>query len=355
VTSYIPHSRPALGADEAAAVAAVMASGHIAQGAEVEALEARVADATGLTVDSAGAAPAVALSSGTAALFVALRSLGVGTGDEVLIPAYACASLHQAVRYAGATPRFIDCDPADPEDARRKLGKRSAACIVPHLFGLPAEIEMFRDLGLPLIEDCAQTLGVSRGGRLVGSFGDVTVCSFYATKLVAGGEGGMVLSADRAVVERARAVRDCEDPGADGMAFNFKMSDLHAAIANTQLGRLEDFLARRASLASAYQDALANADVELPVTPGTGAHAWFRFVVGLRAGDLENVLAACHENGLCCRRPVGRLVPEIDLGELPGCRTAWETACSLPLYPALSDDEARAVPRLFTAALSEGR
>lgn len=348
----VPHSRPALGEREAAAVAAVMASGHISQGEQVARLEAAVAHALGME-DGHG----VALSSGTAALLVALRSLGIGPGDEVLIPAYACASLHQAVVYAGATPCHFDCDPfslePDAGDARRRMGAGAAACIVPHLFGRPANIEAFRELGLPLIEDCAQTLGVRRGGRLVGTSGDLTVCSFYATKLIAGAEGGMVLSRDDALIRRAREQRDCEDPGGHAGAFNFKLSDLHAAIAAVQLERLDEFLARRRELAGRYHEGLQHADVDLPPAVDDGEHAWFRFVVRLRSFTLEAVLGRCERHGIACRRPVGRLVEGLDLEDLPGSQEAWRKACSLPLYPALTEAEAEAVPQRFLEALEE--
>jgi len=351
----IPHSRPALGEREAQAVAAVVSSGHIAQGPEVAALEAATARTIGLAGESAPQ-HAVALSSGSAALLVALRILDIGRGDEVLIPAYACTSLYQAVLYAGATPRLFDCDPTtlgpDPDDARRRAGERAAACIVPHLFGRPADIDAFAALGLPIVEDCAQTLGVRHAGRPVGSFGDVTVCSFYATKLVAGGEGGMLLARDRALAARARTLRDCEDPDAEAASFNFKMSDLHAAVAAAQLERLPEFLARRTALAGAYREALRDAPVLLPADDIE--QAWFRFVVMLGDDrDLDALLHRCEAASIACRRPVGRLAAAVDLDDLPGCRAAWQRACSLPLYPALSDEEARIVPRRFRAALRE--
>ncbi len=236
----IPHSRPWLRSEDAAAAASVVESGQIGQGPRVAELEAATAVAGGVVPAGGDAGGhAVAVSSGTAALYVALRALGVGSDDEVLIPAFACASLNQAVRYTGAKPRYIDCDPAslnpDLEDARRKLSARTAACIVPHMFGLPADIKGFMALGVPVIEDCAHALGVSCGSRRVGSLGTLAVCSFYATKLVAGGEGGMVLSSDRRLMNQARALRDCEQPDAREDAFNFKMSDLHAAVAHVQL------------------------------------------------------------------------------------------------------------------------
>ena len=163
----------------------------------------------------------------------------------------------------------------------------------------------------------------------------------------------MVLSNDRRLLDHARALRDCEQPGAEQDAFNFKMSDLHAAVARVQLARLEEMLSRRRDLARGYRRALQEADLDLPIEPADRQHAWFRFVVGLRQIDVGALIARCERRGLACRRPVGRLVRDVDLATLPGCRSAWARACSLPLYPALSDDEARAVADRFIAALGD--
>ena len=333
---------------------ATLESGWLAQGPDVARLEAEAGGHLGLPDHSA-----VALSSGTAALYAALRALHVGEGKEVLIPAYACASLHQAVRYTGATACFVDCDPAtlnpDPDDARAKLSPNTAACIVPHQFGLPANIHGFFDLGPPVIEDCAQTLGVYLGDQLVGSFGALTVCSFYATKLVAGGEGGMVLSPDADVLTVVAALRDCEAPGSHADAFNFKMTDLHAAVARVQLTRLPEFLSRRRELAARYTVEFDQMPLRLPAELRDREHAWFRYVVMLEATNLDALLASSARHGVICGRPVGRLVAEVEntLDDLPGCRQAWQQACSIPLYPALTDERATLVVDRFTAALEE--
>ncbi len=350
----IPHSQPAVGAAEIDAVQASLESGWLAQGPGVARLESEAGGHLGLPDHSA-----VALSSGTAALYAALRALHVGDGKEVLIPAYACASLHQAVRYTGATPRFVDCDPAtlnpDPDDARAKLSAETAACIVPHLFGLPADIQGFLDLGPPVIEDCAQTLGVHLDDQLVGNYGALTVCSFYATKLVAGGEGGMVLSRDADGLAVVAELRDCEAPGGHPDAFNFKMTDLHAAVARVQLTRLPEFLSRRRELAARYTAELDRMPLRLPAEPRDREHAWFRYVVMVEAVNLDALLERCARHGVICGRPVGRLIAEVEdsLDDLPGCRQAWQQACSIPLYPALTDERAALVMDRFSSALEE--
>ena len=351
----IQHSRPALGAAELSALQEVVTSGMIAQGPRVQELERGVAEFLHAEVGSTRAG--VAVSSGTAALYVALRALGIGAGDEVLVPAFVCASVLQAVRTTGATPRFVDCDPEtfniDDADARRKVSERTAAVIVAHLFGLPADIEPFMKLGPPVIEDCAQTLGAQYQGRPIGTFGEISICSFYATKLLAAGEGGMVLSSDADLLDRVRRLRDCDAPESGDWAFNFKMSELHAAVGLAQLGRFPELLARRQELAQRYRAAFGGLPVKLPARPSDREHQYFRFVVSLEDASLEHVLERSEELGLACRRPVGYL-PDLvraELDDLPGCRQAWRTACSVPLYPALTDDEAEQVVSRFVTAL----
>ena len=355
VTHRIPHSRPALGALELEKVREVISSGVIAQGPRVEQLEGAVA--TYLQPEAPGTTAGVAVSSGTAALYVSLRALGIGAGDEVLLPAFVCASVLQAVRATGATPRFADCDPAtfniDPADARRRVGGRTRAIVVAHLFGLPADLCPLLECGPPVIEDCAQAIGARYDGRPAGTFGEISICSFFATKLLAAGEGGMVLSRNADILERVRRLRNCDDPSSGEWAFNFKMSDLHAAIGMAQLERLPDRLERRKKLAHRYRAAFEKLPVGLPASPDDREHQYFRFVVSLKDGALEPLLERCEKLGLDCRRPVGYL-PDLvraKLDNLPGCRQAWQTACSIPLYPALTDEEAELVVSRFETAL----
>ena len=355
---YIPHSRPLVGDDEAFAVRAVIDSGFLAQGPRVAELEAGLVEHLGLP--SQEPTHGVAVSSGTAALYVALRALGVSEGDEILVPAYVCTSVAQAVRHVGATPHFIDCDPntlnPDPADAEKKVTPKTAATVIAHLFGLPADLEAFLELGPPLIEDCAQTLGANYRGRVVGTIGEASVYSFYATKLLAAGEGGMMVSARADLIERARGLRDCEAGTDDGTveewAFNFKMTDLQAAIGLVQLERLPELLARRQLIAELYRNQLSDLPVTLPPQPDDRDHQYFRFVVSVEPGSLPALLERSERLGLACRRPVGLLPSPVleQLDELPGCRQAWENACSVPLYPALSDEEVGLAISRFRAA-----
>src|SRR5579883_2046260 len=183
-----------------------------------------------------------------------------GAGDEVLMPSYTCVAVTNAVRYVGATPALADIDPhtynLDAGDARRRLTAATRAVIVPHMFGLPADMDPLTEWGIPVIEDCAQTLGATYRGRRVGGFGTVSICSFYATKLLTTGEGGMLLSDSDTLVRRARDLRDYDDRADATLRYNYKMTDFQAALGVSQLGRLPQFLARREALAARYEAAL---------------------------------------------------------------------------------------------------
>lgn len=345
----IAHSRPTLGEEDAREVARVVRSGALVQGACVERFERRMAAFV-------GARGGVAVSSGTMALELALLALGVGRGDEVILPSYVCAAPWLAVRRVGATPRLVDIEPdtysIDPVRVGKALTRRTRAVIVPHLFGLPADLTRLQALEVPLIEDCAQTLGATERGRRVGSVGDAAVCSFYATKLLCTGEGGMLLSRRAAVLERGRVLREYdEEPLLVPDAFNRKMTDLQAALGLSQLRRLRWFLRRRRAIAAAYRLALARADVGLPAVPRGRTHCYYRFVIRLKPRLLERTIARLERRGVHCRRPVFRPLHQyLRLKGYPESEEAYRTALSVPIYPSMSD---RAVARVVAALREE--
>ncbi len=338
----IPHSRPTLGPAEARALAQVVRSGQLAQGPLVERFERAMARRLGL-------GHAAAVSSGTAALHLALLALDVGPGDEVLLPSLVCSAPLHAILAAGASPRLVDCDPAtgnvDPAAARRAVGRRTKAIIVPHAFGLPADLANLCALGPPVIEDCAQALGAAYRGRPAGSIGDVCVLSFYATKVLATGEGGMVLSRRRRLVERVRDLRGYDERETFRPRFNYKLTDVAAALGLCQLARLDQFLARRRALAAAYDRALAGTPLGLPPRPADRTHMFHRYVVqaGRRAAP---ILAALGARGIAARRPIFRpLHAYLRLPGFPGAGEAWRGMVSLPIYPTLTRAEAARVAR----------
>lgn len=322
------------------AVAAVVRSGRLSPAPVIGQFEAAVAR-------TLGTSGAVAVSSGTAALYLALRALKIGPGDEVLLPSYVCAALWHAIHAAGATARVVDVDPEtfnlDPDDARRRLRRRTKAVIVPHLFGLPADLEDLLALGPPVIEDCAQTMGVSYRDRPVGSFGAVAICSFYATKLIAAGEGGMVASASSTLLGRIRDGRTCDEQVRLVPSFNFKMSGLHAALGLSQLQRLPVILARRRRIARRYDRALAGLPWRRPAIPADRGHAYYRYVVRI-PGGVDRAMARLLAAGVTARRPVFNPIHRyLKQSGFPVTNGIWREALSLPIHPELTERELQRV------------
>ena len=344
----IPHSRPSITNDDAERVARVVRSGQLVQGPEVAAFERELAARL-------GAQDAAAVASGSAALELALVALGVGAGDEVLIPTYVCDALYHAVRRAGATPVLVDADPAthsmSAKDALARRTPRTRAVIVPHALGLTADLEPFRALDVPVIEDCAQALGAELdGGDPAGSGGALAVCSFYATKMIAAGEGGAVVGPS-ALVARVREARDYDERATLAPRTNAKLTDMAAALARGQLARLDAFVARRRALAARYRALLAGVPARLPVDAGA-RHVYHRFVLGLDR-DPGAVAQALGERGVAARRPVCRPAHRAHgLDGFPEADRLWAESLSIPCYPALTDDEVERVARAVRSVLA---
>jgi dTDP-4-amino-4,6-dideoxygalactose transaminase len=343
----IPHSRPTLSEEDATRVAAVVRSGFIAQGPEVAALERELASR--LDVEATAA-----VASGTAALELALRALDVGVGDEVIIPTYVCDALWQAVTRCGAVPVLADADPAtlslSVKDAGARRTARTRCVIVPHAFGLALDVAPFSALGVPIIEDCAQALGATVGGRPAGSRGALAVCSFYATKLATTGEGGAVAGPER-LVRHVRDARDYDERESLSPRFNHKLTDLQAALGRSQLGRLGAFVARRRAIAARYRERLRGAACRTPDDAGE-RHVYHRFVVSVER-DVAGVQQALEARGVATRRPVHRPAHRaLGLDGYPAAERLWAESLSLPCYPSLTDAEVDAVAAALREALA---
>ena len=356
VATMIPHSRPMIDQEDLRAAAEVLGSGQIAQGPWVERFERDMAAFFGLQ-------GGVAVSSGTAALELALRALRIGPGDEVIMPSYVCPAPWLATRRVGAEARLVDIDlntfNINPLAACQAMTTKTRAIIVPHLFGLPADLTALEQLGIPLIEDCAQTLGAAEQGRPVGTVGTLTVCSFYATKLLCTGEGGMVLSKERTLLERVRSLREYDGaPTLDPSSFNFKLTDVQGALGLCQLGRFAAFAERRRTLAGAYRAALSSKDVVCPEAPPGRTHGYYRFAIRfprLRTDPdgLPGLIRALEQEGIHCRKPVFQpLHRYLDQSGFPNSDEADRTALSIPLYPDLTDDEVRQIQQSLAKVLS---
>ncbi len=330
----IPHSKPSIHAADLAAVSAVLKSGHLAQGRKVEAFERELGRYIGV---KAG----VAVNSGTSALHLSLLALGVGTGDEVIIPSYVCSALLNAVLYTGATPKIADVGldhfNITMESARRQLTKKTKALIVPHMFGQAADMKALAALDVPVIEDCAQSLGAAYGGRKAGSFGVLSVCSFYATKLLTTGEGGMILSNNTKLLDKVRDLREYDSPVDSKVRYNYKMTDLQAALGSSQLARLPAFIARRKKIAAAYDQAFKGSGVTVPYKAAGQDHIYYRYVVKVSPGQ-KAFLKKLHNKGVDVSIPVFKpLHHYVKTAECPAADKLMAQAVSIPVYPDLSD------------------
>ena len=344
----IPHSRPWINSADIRAVAHVLRGGQIAQGDETAAFEREMGDFLDMP-------PGVAVSSGTAALHLALLGLGIGRGDEVILPSYVCVAPLHAVAYVGATPRLADIEPTsfniEPSDVRRRITRHTRAIIVPHLFGLPADLDELLHLGIPIIEDCAQATGARYQNRPVGTFGALSILSFYATKLFTTGEGGMVIGRDRRVLARIRDLRDYDERRQHKTRFNYKLTDFQAALGRSQLSRLPTMLARRSALAERYRHHWAGLPIRVPAADDRRTHAYHRFVVSCptAAARVARRLSAM---GVTARLPIFRPIHRtLGLEGFPGTDHAFRHALSLPLYPTLTAQEAEVVMRALSRAI----
>jgi len=337
----LPHSRPCLGPDEEAAALRVLRAGRLAPGDEAR-------RGARLLARTCGCGEAVLLSSGTTALTLAMRALGIGRQDRVAVPSYVCAAILHAVRDAGARPLVCDIDPStlglDPEDLARRATSDLRAVIVVHPFGVPVPLEPLRTRGLLVIEDGAQALGASDRGGPVGGRGDAAVFSFAPTKVVTcGGPGGGLASARAAVVDSARDLAGHDEKDDARPRWNALMGDLHASILAVQLARLGEFRDRRAVIAARYDETLGSLGLRRTSPPAGSSPIVYRYLV--RVPDADRLLQALNGKGIVARRPIYRPLHRLlDLeGEFPHTERAQREIVSLPLYPALSDAEVERV------------
>lgn len=349
----IPSFRPALAASDFAYIKRLARTGWLAPGPLAARLEAE-------TARTLRRAAACAVSSGTAALHLALESLKLKPGSKVLVPSFACASLPHAVRHAGLEPVYMDCDPRtlnpDADHARKASRKGARALVLTHTGGYPAPVAPFRALGLPIVEDCCQAAGATIAGRPAGSFGDAAVLSFAATKPVTGGLGGMVLGS-RAIAAVARDLSVYDDRDDLRPRWNYELSDLNAGLALAQWRRLGAFTARRRALARRYRAELETSAGTASVFPELAKNCepnFFYFIVLPR--DAASFIARARRAGVDCGRPVYRPLHRYAAGpRLPGADEAFKRCVTVPLYPALTDAEARTVVNRVGPILRDSR
>lgn len=357
----IPLSRPEFGDAETQAVAGVLQSGWVSQGPKVAAFESLVAARV-------GAAHGVATTSCTTALHLALVASGIGAGDEVICPSYSFIATANAILYAGATPVFADIEDdtwnLDAHDVAGRVTAKTRAILVAHQVGLAADLDRLKAVapaGAVLVEDAACAIGSLYKGRPIGSHGNVSCLSFHPRKTISLGEGGMVLTDDAAIADHVRVLRshgasvsDLDRHRAQGLVYeeyrelgyNYRMTDIQAAIGIEQLKRLDDLLARRRAVAQRYNAAFCHVEqIQTPAEPGYATHAYQSYAIRLRPGcrvgrdDMMRELIAA---GVSCRRgiPPSHLEPlYLSRGRvsLPVTEAVAAESIFLPMYASLAE------------------
>jgi perosamine synthetase len=343
-TRLIRLAWPDVGAEEAAAVAEVLESGRLTMGAKVEELEAELARVCDVE-------HAVAVSSGTAALHLAVLALDLRAGDEVLVPAYTFPATANVVALAGARPVLVDVDPItmslDPRNVHDAVTGRTRAVLAVHLFGRPldwAELQRAVPSEVGLVEDAAGALGARWRGMPCGGLGVMGCLSFHPRKIVTTGEGGAVTCSDAALADEVRRLRHhgIEARGAFEIAkpgLNYRLSDIQCAVGIPQLRRLDKLLAARRLVADAYTERLAGR-VQTPAAAPGDTHGWQAYVIQLDRRD--DALAALREGGIEAQigtYAVHRLAAYRDGGTFPGADACFERSLALPLHSRLSESE----------------
>ena len=336
------------------AVARVLASGRYVLGAEGEAFEAEFAAYIGVKY-------CVGTGNGLEALHLALRAMGIGPGDEVIVPGNTYIATWLAVTYAGATPVPVEPDPRtynlDPDRIAGAVTKRTKAVLPVHLYGQPADmdpvLEVSRAHGLRVLEDAAQSHGASYKGRRAGGLGDAAGWSFYPSKnLGAVGDGGAVTTNDRELAERVRLLRNYGTRVKymnEVQGFNSRLDEIQAAVLRVKLQRLDAWNARRRQVAARYLDALKDTQVTLPRVPAWADPSWHLFVVRSRRRDaLQRHLREAAVGTLIHYPVAPHLQPAyrslgFRRGRLPLSEAIHREALSLPIGPHLTDDQASRV------------
>lgn len=354
----IPHNKPWLGLEEEEALRKVVESGWVIAGNQVKKLEKKLSEMLGLRY-------AVAVSSGTAAIHLSLLALGVGRGDDVILPSYTVSDILNAINYTGANPVIVDIEKdsfnIDPSLVAKKINKKTKAIIVPHMLGGSAKIDELEKFGIPIINDSAQALGTYYNQKPAASYGNLSVLSFYATKVVTTGQGGMVLTNNKKYLSFIKDVIDYNGRDNYKTRFNYPMTDIAASLGNIQAGKLGMFLKKRREIGAKYQKALKNTCLPagkekihfFPSRSDTNSN-YYRFILKFENKETRNRVKS-----IFGKKGITTIVPLNDYELLHNClcldkrnfvnaENLAATLLSLPIFPSLRHSEIERIVKVLT-------
>lgn len=383
MANFLPFALPDIDEEEIAEVVDSLRSGWLTTGPKTKRFEKDFADFIGSGVQ------AIAVNSATSGLHLALEAIGIGCGDEVITTPYTFTATAEVIRYLGANPKFVDIDPStfniDPEKIESAITSRTKAIIPVHFSGLACDmdkiIKIAKKHGLKVVEDAAHAIPTTYKGELIGSLdSDVTVYSFYATKTLATGEGGMVVTRDTEIANRCRVMRlhgisrDAFDrytstkpawqyeviaPG-----FKYNMTDIAASLGIHQLKKVWKFQKKRQQMASCYDRELSNLPIQLPPKPmNDDVHAWHLYVIRLDESiniSRDSFIEQMGKKGIGCSvhfiplhlHPYWRDTYNLKPDDFPNTLALYRRAVSLPLYTKMQDEDQQRVIKVIKEVLN---
>jgi perosamine synthetase len=382
-SQVIPLSRPDISPEDIRAVVDVLRSGRLSLGPAMDTFEDMMAQRIGRS-------DAVAVSSGTAGLHLILEALNIGPGDEVITPAFSFVASANCVEHAGATPIFVDCDPTTlnvrAQDVEARITERTKAIIGVEVFGNPTGMRELAALSakheIPLIEDACEGLGGRIGNEAIGTFGRAAVFAFYPNKQITTGEGGMIITDDTTLADACRSMRNHGRnmssrtvPGSTGtrldvdrLGWNYRMSELHAALGVSQLSRLDQIMAQRSLVADTYTRELSSvSDLIVPTIGSDVTMSWFVYVVRLSAPytteDRDEIIEGLrrHDIGAANYFPAIPLFPHyqrkygLQRGDFPIAESVSQRTIALPMFVGLTEGEIQLVCQTLDLMMTRSR
>ena len=337
----IPHSRPWINAEDRESVSNSMKTHHIASGSLTLKLENKIKKFTKSSF-------AIAQSSGTAALILALNTLEVGKDHEVVIPSYVCRNVLDAVHFVGANPIIADVNEngvITKESISHLITARTGAIVAVNIFGHPCDFKKIKELKIPIIEDACQSFGLKINGKMSGSLGDINVLSFHATKCISTGEGGMLLTNNEDLAKKAKVLSN--STGASPVRLFNSISNMQAALGLSQIDRFTQFINRRKEIEQIYNNIIKSLDLKKGVDKNSNLP--FRYTLRI-SQPIDKVMSIFKENNVIIRRGVDHLLHralKLRDKNFPNSIKIFNTNISIPFYPGLSEKEVENLTNLL--------